>query len=41
MEDEIEFEIAKHHPIERRYIILKQRKKSFFDALAGIVYKNK
>ncbi len=41
MEEEIEFEIARHHPVERRYIILKQLKRSFFESLADAIAKSK
>lgn len=41
MEETMEFEIVKHHPTERKYIILKPLKKSFFDSVAGLLSKNR
>lgn len=41
MDEMIEFEIVKHHPVERKYIILKELKKSFFESLSDVIFKKK
>lgn len=39
METEMEFSLAKHYPIERRYIILKKLKKSFLQSFTDAIFK--
>lgn len=41
MEEAMEFEIAKHYPIERKYIMLKELKRSFFESLSDVISKKK
>ena len=39
MEENIEFSLVKHYPVERRYILLKPLEKSIFGTLVTNLFK--
>ncbi len=41
MEEQMDFSLVKHYPIERRYILLRKLKKSFFQSFVDAAFKKK